>query len=86
MMEGHKKKESHHHHGPKQPTGLSDDMAVETHDLIHDAEAEEQKLHGTHALTQEDSGPSEETKGALGGEHKESTMDKLKETLHLKKK
>ncbi|KAM0433486.1 hypothetical protein ACHAPT_004366 [Fusarium lateritium] len=73
--------------GPKAPTGLSDEAAVETHDLIHNAEEEEQKLHGTHALTQEDSGPSEGKTAGLGGQHKESssTMDKVKEALHIKK-
>jgi hypothetical protein len=29
---------------PKAPTGLSDETAVETHDLIHRAEEEEQKV------------------------------------------
>jgi hypothetical protein len=29
---------------PKAPTGLDDETAVETHDLIHRAEEEEQKV------------------------------------------
>ncbi|KAJ4317743.1 hypothetical protein N0V84_007180 [Fusarium piperis] len=70
---------------PKAPTGLDDEAAVETHDLIHRAEEEEQKLHGSHALTEQDSGPTEGKTAGLGGQHKESTMDKVKEALHLKK-
>ncbi|RMJ12425.1 hypothetical protein BHE90_015260 [Fusarium euwallaceae] len=67
---------------PKEPTGLNDEAAVETHDLIHRAEEEEQKMHGSHALTQPDSGPSE---GKTGGQQHHSTMEKVKEALHMKK-
>ncbi|KAH6971015.1 hypothetical protein BKA56DRAFT_678156 [Ilyonectria sp. MPI-CAGE-AT-0026] len=71
--------------------GITDEVAIESHDLIHDAELEEQKLHGSHALTNEDPGPAERT--GLGQAppssskpaHKESTMDKVKEALHMKK-
>lgn len=67
---------------PKAPTGLDDETAVETHDLIHRAEEEEQKMHGSHALTQPDSGPSE---GKTAGQHSHSTMDKVKKALHMEK-
>lgn len=40
---------------PKAPTGLSDETAVETHDLIHRAEEEEQKVRmGCRFLTTTD--------------------------------
>ncbi|KAF4973966.1 hypothetical protein FZEAL_9073 [Fusarium zealandicum] len=71
---------------PKNSTGITDEAATEGHDLIHDAEVEEQHLHGTHALTQEDSGPKGGTSSGKGGEKKESTMDKVKEALNLGKK
>lgn len=38
---------------PKAPTGLNDETAVETHDLIHNAEVEEQKVrHQTLSKTE----------------------------------
>ncbi|KAF5675782.1 hypothetical protein FHETE_2385 [Fusarium heterosporum] len=64
---------------PKAPTGLDDETAVETHDLIHRAEEEEQKLHGKDALTQEDVGPQE------GGQQQSSVMGKVKNALNLGK-
>ncbi|KAK5996818.1 hypothetical protein PT974_02162 [Cladobotryum mycophilum] len=36
--------------------GITDEAAIEGHDLIHNAEVEEQKAHGTHAMTQPDYG------------------------------
>ncbi|CAJ0550201.1 Ff.00g101310.m01.CDS01 [Fusarium sp. VM40] len=64
---------------PKVPTGLDDETAVETHDLIHRAEEEEQKMHGKDALTQEDDGPQE------GNQQGQSAMDKVKGALNLGK-
>ncbi|RKL13668.1 hypothetical protein BFJ68_g6903 [Fusarium oxysporum] len=62
--------------GPKAPTGLNDETAEEVHDIIHQAEMEEQK----DALCQDDVGPSE------GGEQKQqSAMGKVKEALNLGK-
>ncbi|KAI6777295.1 hypothetical protein HG530_001240 [Fusarium avenaceum] len=58
---------------PKAPTGLDDETAIETHDLIHRAEEEEQKMHGKDALTQEDDGPQE------GNQQGQSAMDKVKD-------
>ncbi|GFP56067.1 hypothetical protein ACSS6W_006277 [Trichoderma asperelloides] len=70
--------------------GYTDEAAIETHDLIHDAELEEQRSHGDHALTQPDMGedPIEATKQTETGQQKQgrhSTMDKVKEALHFKK-
>ncbi|EXK29785.1 hypothetical protein FOXG_11701 [Fusarium oxysporum f. sp. lycopersici 4287] len=66
--------------GPKAPTGLNDETAEEVHDIIHQAEMEEQKMHGKDALCQDDVGPSE------GGEQKQqSAMGKVKEALNLGK-
>ncbi|KAI5460546.1 hypothetical protein BGZ63DRAFT_454804 [Mariannaea sp. PMI_226] len=71
--------------------GYTDEVADESHDLIHNAELEEQKLHGRDAMTEEDPGPMQ--KGSLGdappmqstGQQKESTMEKIKDALHMKK-
>ncbi|RBR25079.1 uncharacterized protein FIESC28_02136 [Fusarium coffeatum] len=65
---------------PKAPTGLNDETAVETHDLIHNAEVEEQKMHGKDALTQEDVGVEDS-----GNQKGESAMDKVKGALNLGK-
>ncbi|KAF4962935.1 hypothetical protein FSARC_9008 [Fusarium sarcochroum] len=66
--------------GPKSPTGLNDETAVETHDLIHRAEEEEQKMHGKDAMTQEDIGVEE------GGQKQDdSAMGKVKGALNLGK-
>ncbi|KAF5545139.1 hypothetical protein FMEXI_6190 [Fusarium mexicanum] len=68
------------HSGPKAPTGLNDETAEEVHDIMHQAEMEEQKMHGKDALCQDDVGPSE------GGEQKQqSAMGKVKEALNLGK-
>ncbi|KAM0541352.1 hypothetical protein ACHAPJ_013272 [Fusarium lateritium] len=67
--------------GPKAPTGLNDETAVETHDLIHRAEEEEQKMHGKDAMTQEDIGV-EESGGQKQGE---TPMEKVKGALNLGK-
>ncbi|KAF5974044.1 hypothetical protein FBULB1_7948 [Fusarium bulbicola] len=65
---------------PKAPTGLNDETAEEVHDIMHQAEMEEQKKHGKDALCQDDVGPSE------GGEQKQqSAMGKVKEALNLGK-
>ncbi|EHK27079.1 uncharacterized protein TRIVIDRAFT_228996 [Trichoderma virens Gv29-8] len=73
-------------------TGITDEAAIEGHDLIHNAEIEEQRAHGDHALTQPDEGdePLNVTKQAeptasSGQGRRHSTMDKVKEALHLKK-
>jgi hypothetical protein len=77
--------------------GYTDEVAEEGHDLIHNAEIEEQKLHGRDAMCADDPGPVD--KGTLGdapGQSMgsstqkkqpgtESTMDKVKEALHMKK-
>ncbi|KAF5578527.1 hypothetical protein FPANT_9961 [Fusarium pseudoanthophilum] len=68
------------HSSPKAPTGLNDETAEEVHDIMHQAEVEEQKLHGKDALCQDDVGPSEE-----GEQKKKSAMGKVKEALNLGK-
>ncbi|KAF4449045.1 hypothetical protein F53441_7695 [Fusarium austroafricanum] len=67
---------------PKAPTGLDDETAVETHDLIHNAEMEEQKMHGKDALCQDDVGPNE---GGMQQKEDKSTMDKMKDAMGLGK-
>ncbi|KAF5019502.1 hypothetical protein F66182_8509 [Fusarium sp. NRRL 66182] len=67
--------------GPKAPTGLNDETAVETHDLIHRAEEEEQKMHGKDALTQEDVGVDDSS----DKKQDESMMDKAKGAMGLNK-
>ncbi|KAH7131624.1 hypothetical protein B0J13DRAFT_678687 [Dactylonectria estremocensis] len=60
-------------------SGITDEAAIEGHDLIHNAEVEEQKLHGSHALTNEDLEPASESdlgKAPPSGAKKESAMDK----------
>ncbi|KPM42152.1 hypothetical protein AK830_g4411 [Neonectria ditissima] len=77
---------SHHLHNP---TGITDEAAIEGHDLIHNAEVEEQKLHGKSAMTEED--PEPQQKSALGDSSQSDTkkegsaMDKVKEALNMKK-
>ncbi|CAG7555257.1 unnamed protein product [Fusarium equiseti] len=66
---------------PKAPTGLNDETAEEVHDIIHNAEVEEQKLHGKDALTQEDVGVNDEG----DNQQSESTMGKVKGALGLEK-
>ncbi|CAM1510666.1 Fc.00g010010.m01.CDS01 [Cosmosporella sp. VM-42] len=72
---------------PKQhlhnPTGITDEVGVEAHDLIHNAEMEEQKMHGKDAMCADDPGP----KSGLGSESKDSKgpMEKVKDALHLNK-
>ncbi|CAG9986661.1 unnamed protein product [Clonostachys byssicola] len=76
-------------------SGYTDEVARETHDLIHNAEEEEQKAHPGHNLTQPDSG---EDPAGLGSSstsdqkhpqgRKSSTSkigDKVKEVFHMKK-
>ncbi|RFU81931.1 hypothetical protein TARUN_247 [Trichoderma arundinaceum] len=75
--------------------GITDEAAIEGHDLIHNAELEEQKAHGNQALTQPDEGEEplnatkqSETGMSSSGQQKQShhsTMDKVKEALHFKK-
>ncbi|KAL7913988.1 hypothetical protein GGI35DRAFT_475829 [Trichoderma velutinum] len=73
-------------------TGITDEAAIEGHDLIHNAEVEEQRAHGDQALTQPDEGdePLNVTKQsepmAGQGQRRHSAMDKVKEALHLSKK
>ncbi|KAH7127431.1 hypothetical protein EDB81DRAFT_951050 [Dactylonectria macrodidyma] len=68
--------------------GITDEAAIEGHDLIHNAEVEEQKLHGSHALTNEDleppAGKADLEQAPPSDQKKESTMDKVKEALNMK--
>ncbi|TFB02443.1 hypothetical protein CCMA1212_005707 [Trichoderma ghanense] len=73
-------------------SGITDEAAIEGHDLIHNAEVEEQKAHGDHALTQPDEGDEPlnatkqtETGAAHQTQRRHSAIDKVKEALHLKK-
>ncbi|KAL7793638.1 hypothetical protein V8C37DRAFT_103274 [Trichoderma ceciliae] len=76
------------------PGGITDEAAIEGHDLIHNAEIEEQRAHGDQALTQPDEGEEQlnatkqtETGTSSSGQkqRRHSTMDKVKEALHIKK-
>ncbi|KJZ74706.1 hypothetical protein HIM_05823 [Hirsutella minnesotensis 3608] len=68
-------------------SGITDEAAIEGHDLIHNAELEEERLH-----EHDNDQPAQQPKQTenLGGTskdapRKESTLDKVKEALHLKK-
>ncbi|UNI15439.1 hypothetical protein JDV02_001973 [Purpureocillium takamizusanense] len=70
-------------------SGITDEAAIEGHDLIHNAELEEERLHEH----DNDQPKAQKPSGELGDapankeapHHKESTLDKVKEALHLKK-
>jgi hypothetical protein len=66
------------------PTGLSDEAATAEYDLIHQAEAEEQKLHPKDSMT-EDPGqqttPSPATHSEVKSERRGSKFGKMKDTL-----
>ncbi|KAJ5166820.1 uncharacterized protein N7482_005601 [Penicillium canariense] len=70
--------------------GITDEAARAEHDLINQAESEEQKLHGNEDSTRKDpytsasSGDSAADNMAEGGHH-ESKLDKIKDKLHIKK-
>ncbi|KAI9148180.1 hypothetical protein HJFPF1_12006 [Paramyrothecium foliicola] len=71
-------------------TGISDEAAVAEHDLMANAEREEQRLHPTDSMTEdpnEQSRPTGLGSSAPGKQpgRKESIADKVKEALHLKK-
>ncbi|KAM4055829.1 hypothetical protein HRG_008320 [Hirsutella rhossiliensis] len=70
-------------------SGITDEAAIEGHDLIHNAEVEEDKLHKHDdrrtAETKRADAPGEAHTGHPEGAHKESTLDKVKEALHLNK-
>ncbi|KYK62121.1 hypothetical protein DCS_03268 [Drechmeria coniospora] len=81
-------------------TGITDEAAIEGHDLIHNAELEEERLEEERARTRSpslcrpctthDSNVSHDSSHhadvlADKPAKKESTMDKVKEALHMKK-
>ncbi|KAF7563628.1 hypothetical protein G7046_g547 [Stylonectria norvegica] len=75
---------------PEHPeSGITDEAAIEGHDLIHNAEVEEQKLHGKDALTSEDPGPEQTAslKGTQKGDKKNepSAVDKVKDASNMNK-
>ncbi|KAK7408471.1 hypothetical protein QQX98_009338 [Neonectria punicea] len=70
------------------PTGITDEAAIEGHDLIHNAEVEEQKLHGKSAMTEADPEPMQKSDlgdSSQGTKQGGSAMDKVKDALHMKK-
>ncbi|KFA81580.1 hypothetical protein S40288_11309 [Stachybotrys chartarum IBT 40288] len=78
---------NHHKHGE---TGVTDEVAIESHDLIHGAEIEEQRLHPKDSQTRDptlpaSAGVDEEANAKTGGGGKAGGMvGKVKETLNLK--
>ncbi|GJN69916.1 hypothetical protein PLIIFM63780_010458 [Purpureocillium lilacinum] len=65
-------------------SGITDEAAIEGHDLIHNAELHEHE--NEQAKTQKPSGElGDQPKKETHPHHKESTFDKVKEALHLKK-
>ncbi|ODA81351.1 hypothetical protein RJ55_04316 [Drechmeria coniospora] len=76
-------------------TGITDEAAIEGHDLIHNAELEEERLEEERARTRSPSLCRPCTIMSADSHHadvladkpakKESTMDKVKEALHMKK-
>ncbi|PFH58687.1 hypothetical protein XA68_13342 [Ophiocordyceps unilateralis] len=67
-------------------SGITDEAAIEGHDLIHNAEVEEERLHpdmpGKKQAKEAPGGPAGDNK--TGG-RESTTLDKVKEALHLKK-
>ncbi|PKX91245.1 uncharacterized protein P174DRAFT_444946 [Aspergillus novofumigatus IBT 16806] len=79
-------------------SGITDEAAIEGHDLIHQAELEEERMH------ESDNAPHSDASQAVPSptqtkypdtsprdphdtpqsQHKESTLDKIKEALHIK--
>ncbi|KAF3769697.1 hypothetical protein M406DRAFT_354110 [Cryphonectria parasitica EP155] len=70
-------------------SGITDNAATQAHDLVEQAEIEEQKVQGDDAMiggvkTTGLEGSAPDGGKQTGGGQK-STLDKVKETLHLKK-
>ncbi|KAJ5204578.1 uncharacterized protein N7498_005457 [Penicillium cinerascens] len=72
-------------------SGITDEAAIEGHDLIHDAELEEERLHendNDHQKAQQskaDLGAGEKNlaDGTNTGGHRTSALDKVREALNL---
>jgi hypothetical protein len=80
-------------------SGITDEAAIEGHDLIHQAELEEERMHENDNAPHSDAGqtaplpnqtkypdtsPSDPHDTPQSHQHKESTLDKIKEALHIK--
>jgi hypothetical protein len=73
-------------------TGISDEAAVAEHDLMAQADREEQRLHPSDSMTED---PNERAAAGIGGaapshqpgttRRKESIVDKIKDALHMNK-
>lgn len=78
------------HHEPNRPhheTGISDEAAVEAHDLIDHAEEEEHSLHehiSNESTTQANMENLGKTMPTGGSAEKKSGLDKVKEALNMK--
>ncbi|KAI3400609.1 hypothetical protein diail_2320 [Diaporthe ilicicola] len=73
-------------------SGITDNAATQAHDVVEQAEHEEQKVQGDKAITgnpAEGVGVEGSSKAATGDQHAEgenkSKLDKVKEALHIKK-
>ncbi|GFF86627.1 hypothetical protein IFM47457_07225 [Aspergillus lentulus] len=79
--------------------GITDEAAIEGHDLIHQAELEEERMHenddAPHSDVSQTAAPlPNQTKypdtsprhphDTPQSQHKESTLDKIKDALHIK--
>ncbi|POS76838.1 hypothetical protein DHEL01_v204769 [Diaporthe helianthi] len=70
-------------------SGITDAAATQAHDVVEQAEAQEQKVQGGTAMTGEGEPSEGSSTAATGDQHAEgetkSKLDKVKEALHLKK-
>ncbi|KAK3182176.1 hypothetical protein K4F52_006545 [Lecanicillium sp. MT-2017a] len=68
-------------------SGITGEAAIEAHDLIHDAEVEEERMHPTEGNTTSTGGTTQDktTDNTSKDDGSKSTMDKVKEALHMKK-
>ncbi|KAJ0109611.1 hypothetical protein N8I77_007544 [Diaporthe amygdali] len=73
-------------------SGITDNAATQAHDIVEQAEVEEQKVQGDKAITGDQTagvGVEGSSTAATGDQHAEgqnkSKLDKVKEALHLKK-
>ncbi|KKY31325.1 hypothetical protein UCDDA912_g08733 [Diaporthe ampelina] len=70
-------------------SGITDNAATQAHDIVEQAEVQEQKVQGDKAITGEGVGAEGSNTTATGDQHAEgenrSKLDKVKEALHLKK-
>ncbi|CAI7587116.1 unnamed protein product [Penicillium crustosum] len=67
-------------------SGITDKEAIESHVPIHNPDVDEQKLHEQDDAVKREAGQSDPLMdnpvGEAEGEHKKSTIDKVKDSFH----